>query len=367
VSVDWGAIAAHVRAVQAGARLRDEPVPPGEPAVAFDAVLRWRARASSLDQRLPHTDLARAASGGLQDSAPRAALLALHARIDGIGPTAWEDPDLAQLWFRAADYVVPRAALGVFTAGAMPRDPDAARALHDVADAVLAVLDGTSRPSREVFDRFPEVPNPALLRFVAPTGKVLLRWDASRIDLVPAAPAAVDPEEVRLELARTFLRWYGPARVGQFARWAGVTGADARTSWAALAGERQPVTVDGEPRSILAEQVDALRSAEPVRGVRLLPQGDPYLHADGQRLGPNRAGVGAVVGAVPDTPARVLNALTGRILVDGTIVGAWGRSGASVTLARWRSQRGRDRGPIEAEAESFAGPIGAPIRVRWLE
>ena len=56
-----------------------------------------------------------AAVGGLQDSAPRAALFALHARMEHVGAGSWEDPSLVQIWFRMADYVVPRRDVGVFT------------------------------------------------------------------------------------------------------------------------------------------------------------------------------------------------------------------------------------------------------------
>ena len=42
--------------------------------------------------------------------------------VSGVEPASWEDPSLAQIWFRlGADYVVPREDLGVFTIGTMPR------------------------------------------------------------------------------------------------------------------------------------------------------------------------------------------------------------------------------------------------------
>src|SRR6266513_1820197 len=93
-----------------------------------------RLRASHLDRRLPANALATSAYAGLQDSAPRAALLSLHARTEGVTPDSWEDPALAQIWFRGgADYVVPRSDVGVFTLGASPRDPGHCAALESVA------------------------------------------------------------------------------------------------------------------------------------------------------------------------------------------------------------------------------------------
>ena len=63
-------------------------------------ILAFRRRVGSLDERLPPgTDsLRRAAWAGLQDSMPRAALLSLHARLEGVEPSSWEHRSLAQLW-----------------------------------------------------------------------------------------------------------------------------------------------------------------------------------------------------------------------------------------------------------------------------
>ena len=72
-------------------------------------ILAFRRRVGSLDERLPviATSLRQAAWAGLQDSAPRAALLSIHARVRGASPTTWEHPSLVQLWGpRFGDYVV---------------------------------------------------------------------------------------------------------------------------------------------------------------------------------------------------------------------------------------------------------------------
>src|SRR5207302_2368783 len=107
---------------------RDEPSPPMPAHVQTsttamanlrltpDDVRRFRLASSGLDARLPRGGLARAAYAGLQDSAPRAALISLHARVRDVEPSSWEDPSLVQIWFRGgADYVVPRADVGLFT------------------------------------------------------------------------------------------------------------------------------------------------------------------------------------------------------------------------------------------------------------
>src|SRR6516165_3013449 len=63
-------------------------------------ILAFRQHAGGLTERLPRgqRSLRRAAWAGLQDSMPRAALLSIHARVEGTEPSAWEDPSLVQLW-----------------------------------------------------------------------------------------------------------------------------------------------------------------------------------------------------------------------------------------------------------------------------
>ena len=89
-------------------------------------VLAFRRRSGGLDERLPPgpDSLRAAAWAGLQDSMPRAALLSMHARVEGIEPGSWEDPSLVQVWGpRFSAYVVAERDRAVFTLGRMPDDP----------------------------------------------------------------------------------------------------------------------------------------------------------------------------------------------------------------------------------------------------
>src|SRR5512132_2348030 len=86
-------------------------------------ILAFRRRVTGLDERLPRgrRALRRAAWAGLQDSMPRAALLSIHARMDGTEPGSWEDPSLVQIWGpRFSTYVVAKRDLAVFTLGRLP-------------------------------------------------------------------------------------------------------------------------------------------------------------------------------------------------------------------------------------------------------
>src|SRR5579863_10276148 len=83
-------------------------------------ILAFRRHAGALDARLPPGpgSLRQAAWAGLQDSAPRAALLSIHARVAGAEPSTWEHPSLVQTWGpRHNVYTVPAADLAIFTIG----------------------------------------------------------------------------------------------------------------------------------------------------------------------------------------------------------------------------------------------------------
>jgi hypothetical protein len=115
-------------------------------------ILAFRRHVGALDERLPsgRRSLRRAAWAGLQDSVPRAALLSIHARVEGTEPSTWEDPSLVQLWGpRYTAYVVAARDLAVFSLGTLPDDPKARRIAEDLAVRLHTFLAGTpSSPAR---------------------------------------------------------------------------------------------------------------------------------------------------------------------------------------------------------------------------
>ena len=342
----------------------DRPAEPGAMVVDPAHVLRFRARATRLDRRLPAGSWRDAAYGGLQDSAPRAALLALHARQEGTGPGSWEDPALVQVWFRWSDYVVPAADFAVFTLGVLPRDPERAAALEAIGAEVREALAGRELRTSEVRAVRPHLDR-GVLGGASAVAAYRIRWDARTVTLIATERPDVEPEAARLELARRFLGWHGPATADRFAKWAAVSRADARATWAALAPELVPVAVEGRARDVLARDVDALTGCEPPAGVRLLPQGDPYLALDQAWAHADRPPPPIEDGAGAPLTTRLVNSLSGRVLVDGRLAGAWGRERDRVAIHLWRRDE-PDRERIAAEAVGFAGPIGRPVRLRWL-
>ena len=99
-------------------------------------ILAFRRHVGALDERLPRgrRSLRVAAWAGLKDSMPRAALLSIHARVEGTRPSTWEDPSLVQLWGpHHHAYVVPARDLAVFSLGRMPDDATGRQVAQDLA------------------------------------------------------------------------------------------------------------------------------------------------------------------------------------------------------------------------------------------
>src|SRR5215218_292318 len=99
-------------------------------------ILAFRRRVGALDERLPPgaRSLRRAAWAGLQDSMPRAALLSIHARVEGAHPLVWDDPSLVQLWGpRFSTYVVPARDHAAFSLGRLPANVRGRKRAEDMA------------------------------------------------------------------------------------------------------------------------------------------------------------------------------------------------------------------------------------------
>lgn len=345
--------------------------------VTLEQVLHFRVAQSHLGRRLPAGSFREAVWGGLQDSSPRAALVSLHARLEGARPGSWEDPALWQIWLRMSDYVVPREDFGVFTLGALPRADRAAAGLIAAGDAVAEIVGNQSLPSREVaaaLAQRPEVDERTrqhsrwVMQEACVSGRYRMRWDTRTVVILATPVPDIDPEEARLELARRFLHWHGPATSRQLARWAHLPLGDALETWRRLTPELLPVAVEGDLRHVLSRDEVQLRGARPGRGVRLLPLSDPVFAVDRKSLLAGPAGGGALPrderGA--PLPARVRNSLTGRILVDGAVAGSWARRERRLSVWLWGRPAAAVRDRVLAEAGSFAGPLGGPVEIRWL-
>jgi winged helix DNA-binding protein len=327
-------------------------------------ILAFRRRIGALDTRLPSgpDSLRQAAWAGLQDSMPRAALLSIHARVDGTGPSAWEDPSLVQLWGpRYSVFVVAARDLAVFSLGTLPDDAKGRQRAQDLAARFQAALGGAQMTHTEAWDAM-GTGNANRLRYAAATGTVLIRWEGARQPQVWSVPPPdVDPRDARLELARRYLHVYGPTTPAAFGLWAGIGPRPAVAAFEALGTSLTQVRTPVGDTWILAEDEAAFRAAPtPAAPVRLLPSGDAYFllqGADRDLLVPDADRRGALW-----TP-RVW---PGALLLAGEIAGTWRRAGAQVTVQSWRRLSPAERDSVEAEAESLPLPgVDKRIIVRW--
>jgi hypothetical protein len=242
-------------------------------------ILGFRRSVGALDQRLAPgaRSLRRAAWAGLQDSMPRAALLSIHARVEGTHASTWEDPSLVQLWGpRHSVFVVAARDRGVFSLGTLPEAGNGRRRAEEMAARLQSFSGGAQVSSGEV-GRALGI-HPGSVRYAAPTGTVLIRWDGARRPTVWTMPApAVDPGDARLELARRYLHIYGPTTPEAFARWAGLGPRDGAAAFRALDRSLTPVQTPVGDGWILSRDEPALRAEPgPVAPARLLPSGDAY-------------------------------------------------------------------------------------------
>jgi hypothetical protein len=294
---------------------------------------------------------------------PRAALLSIHARVEGTRPSTWEDPSLVQLWGpRFSAYVVAARDLAVFSLGRLPDEAGPRRIAEDLAARLHALLDGASMTYGEAGDALGEHPN--RLRHAAPTGTVLIRWDGARqptIRTVP--PPEVDPRDARLELARRYLHVFGPATPEAFAVWAGIAPREGRAAFEALGTSLIPVrTPVGEAWILVRDEPPFRASPTSPAPARLLPSGDAFflLQENDRAL------------LVPDADRRralwTSRVWPGALLVAGEVVGTWRRAKATVTVHPWRRLSRAARDVVEAEAGALPLPeLEGRMAVRWVD
>jgi len=292
---------------------------------------------------------------------PRAALLSIHARVEGTKPSTWEDPSLVQLWGpRHHAYVIAAQDVAVFTLGRLPNGGGALRVAEDLASRLHRHLRGARMAYGEAGRALGGHPN--RLRYAAPTGTILIRWDGARQATVWTVPRPkVDPRDARLELSRRYLHLFGPTTAEAFAEWAGISSQGGVAAFSALRRSLSPVRTPLGDSWILASDESTLRAASgPAASARLLPSGDTYFLLQGcdrELLVPNASFRRAL------WTSRVW---PGAVLVDGEIVGTWRRSLGTVTIQAWRRLTRAARDAVAAEAASLPLPdLQGRVVVRW--
>jgi hypothetical protein len=357
--------------------------------------LAFRLAGHHLHERLPPGSAERAAAAcGLQDLPPGWVGVALAARVQDARP---EDLDALVLVpsRRGAVIACPESDLAVFTTALAPPDEAAARAIIGSAvqpldEVGVGALEALDRVSAAIVDALAAGPlerdpfhqalrerlpgellwwcrncqshhvHPLLWRATGVKGVLAVAGRSGRTTLFSAPPPIPPFDDPEAELARRFLRCYGPARPKHLAEWAGISGDHARLLLDRVAGELREV--DGG----LLLEADAGRLDDPpaASGVRLLPGYDPYLdQRDRETLFPDR-----------EIRSRMRKAIgnPGALLVDGELAGLWRpekrRRRLVVAVEPFRPLARAVRAAIEAEAALIAPHRGSDSAdVRFVE
>jgi hypothetical protein len=200
------------------------------------------------------------------------------------------------------------------------------------------------------------------LRYAAPTGTIVIRWDGSHQPDVWNVPAPdIDPHEARLELARRYVHMFGPATPDAFATWAGIGLVAGMAAFETLGTSLTQVRTPIGEAWILSQDEALFRSAPgSAAPARLLPSGDTWflLQGSDREL------------LVPDEHQRralwTSRVWPGALLVEGETIGIWRRAGPVLTIQPWQRLSHAQRHAVEAEAASLPLPgIARPIDVRW--
>jgi DNA glycosylase AlkZ-like len=325
-------------------------------------ILAFRRRVGGLEERMPMSSrsLRQAAWAGLQDSMPRAALLSLHARVEGVEPSTWEHPSLAQLWGpRYSTYVVPKRDFALFSLGRLPDDAKGRARAERMAQLLRAHLDGRRMTDREAAGAL-RVGN--AVRYAAPTGTVAIRWEGARAPTVwTVPPPKITPAEAQRELARRYFHIFGPTTADSFARWAGISRRAATRTFESLEGSLLPVRSPLGDEWLLADDEPEILAPETAGApARLLPSGDAYFLLDGAER----------TILVPRAEQRerlwTPRVWPGALLVEGEIRGTWRRAGRTVRIETWARLSSRARAAVEAEAATLPLPgLDRSIEVAW--
>ncbi|PTR31893.1 winged helix DNA-binding protein [Rhodococcus sp. OK519] len=378
-------------------------------------VVAFRLRAHNLTDRRPVDELLDVVGAcGVQNSPPGSALLALHARVEGVTRELVDhlvavDRSLLQSWsVRGAPLYFPTVDAPVFTTGVLPATEKARMHLivgveqalaklglgldetvDLIAEEIGAVLPGRQLAidelGRELAERIGltmpiarreiwSAPGPYGAR--VPLGEAVVHFCLRILTLrgmVCLAPRSgnrapfvlldewlggplphLEPATARAELLRRYLHCYGPSTRKDFAAWVGVRTGDVGPWWATIEDELVAVDVEGSPAWILAGDLADLQSPPPTCGVRLLPPYDPYLQMRDRETIVDRKRHRAVWKTVGDP---------GAVLADGEIVGTWRprKSGRRLTLTveTFGTLSAAVRTQLHGEAEGVAALRGA--------
>lgn len=326
--------------------------------------------------------------GGVQAQVMSAAELQVAVRVDcrveDVRDALWRRKTLVKTWLmRGTLHLVPSKDLPLYSA-AMSRygmrntnawlkwmqitEPE----LTDLIDAIGRALDGQALTREELIAKVgkgrPERVQLAMksgwggvLKPVARKG--LLCFGPSRGQSVTfvgpeqwlGSWREMDPDAALIEVARRYLRAYGPATKSDFTRWWGTWPGVGKTAWAGLEDELVTVSVEGHSADLLAADLSRLARQPPIHSTLLLPGFDPYLmgHSSRDHL---------VEPAFLSNVSRTAGWISPVVLVDGRAVGTWSHEAVKrslrIAVQPFKRLSPKTLPELRARAQSIAAALG---------
>ena len=367
--------------------------------VKWNQVTAWRLSQQCLSPRLKRQDFVKAVmrTGGIQAQVMSAAELALGARVDGLSPqdvqsALWQDRTLVKTW-------AMRGTLHLISASEFPLYV-AARSLHETRnwtnyfnyygitqtqyEAFLAATPqvlGRQPMTREQFAAaiaehtgVPELHSLVLtkgwgtpLKPLAWRGDLCFGPNQGR-NVTFVRPSTwigrwqpVEPYTALQEIARRYLRVYGPARPQDFALWWELRLLPARKLFQSIEDELETVDVEGWRSLALRTTLEPMQRLEMSGSVNLLPLFDAYVFGLGRGL--------ELEPLLPKPYQRLVYRPQGWIsavvLVDGYMKGVWEYkirgSQTIVKVHMFSSPTALVRRGIEAESERLGAFLNTKV------
>lgn len=327
--------------------------------------------------------------GGLQAQVMSAAELQIAVRsacrVTDVREALWKDRSLVKTWLmRGTLHLIPAEDLPLYTGAMRTRWIRTRPAwlkymqvtmpqLVALFDDIAHEMDGTPKTREEILERVghkhPERVRDTLrsgwgglLKPVARSG--LLCFGPSRGQKVTfVRPEAwlgswreVDPDAALVEVARRYLRSYGPATKRDFARWWGNWPGVGAAAWEGLAPELTPVSVEGTRLEVLTADLTSIARTNAPDAAVMLPAFDPYLmgHASRAHL---------VEREHASRVSRVAGWISPVILLGGRVVATWSHAVAAdrvrIKVEPFDRLRPAARAAIRERAQVIARALGA--------
>jgi hypothetical protein len=357
--------------------------------LTWPQVHAFRLQRHHLSRRAPNKDLAKVVGEmcGAQAQVMSAAELQIAIRVDcavdHVRKALWTDRTLVKTWLMRGTLHLTRSEdLPLYTAAMRTRwtrvnkswlkfmqvtEPELGKVVDDIGEA----LNGNPLTREELIDlvgngrsqRIREILKSGwggMLKPAARSGRLCFgpnrgqsvtfvrpqEWLGSWTD--------VDPDQALIEVARRYLRAYGPATRSDFTRWWGNWPGAGNAAWSGLAQDLVQVSVEGARLDILASELDAVRKAKIDEPVQLLPSFDPYIlgHATRDHLF-ERIHAPKV--------SRTAGWISAVVLVDGSVAGTWTHALANKTLKVNVAPFGRLTSTVKAQIQERVDTIAESL------